>query len=96
MLSKTILAVCGAIVLGGAIGAPALARTAAHHHHATVHRHMPAGSASDHAGRDAEGYASARDCAARLPYQPGDGAIRIQDRFYRESVGDPFWAGECR
>jgi hypothetical protein len=56
-LNKTILALCGAIALGGAIGAPALARTVTHHHHATVHRHMPAGRASDHAGRDAEGYA---------------------------------------
>jgi hypothetical protein len=27
--------------------------------------------------------------------QPGDAAIMIQDRFYRESIGLPFDAGEC-
>jgi hypothetical protein len=39
---------------------------------------------------DEERYAK---CFARM--QPGDMAIFIQDRGYRESLGVPFWQGEC-
>jgi hypothetical protein len=90
MLTKTKTAFAIAMALGAISIGPAMAK---HRSHApSAHQQM---AARVH-GRDAEGYASPQDCAARLPRQPGDAAILIQDRFYRESIGDPFWTGECR
>jgi hypothetical protein len=45
-------------------------------------------------------YASSSNCSASKQtnpsrMQPGETAIMIQDRFYRESVGVPFDNGEC-
>jgi hypothetical protein len=91
MLTKTKIAISIALALGAISVGPAMAKHRTHGHHMSVVQH----AATVH-GRDAEGYASREDCAARLPRQPGDAAILIQDRFFRETNGDPFWVGECR
>jgi hypothetical protein len=93
MLTKTKIALSLAMALGTISIGPATAKHRSHDHRAPIVQQQVA--ARTH-GRDAEGYASPQDCAARLPPQPGDAAILIQDRFYRESIGDPFWTGECR
>jgi hypothetical protein len=88
MLTKTKIAFALAMALGTISIGPAMAKHRSHH--------APQQVATRAHGVDAEGYASPQDCAARLPRQPGDAAILIQDRFFRESNGDPFWFGECR
>jgi hypothetical protein len=93
MLTKTKIALSIAMALGAIAIGPAMAKHRSHGHHVlTAQRQVPAHAHQ----RDAEGYASPADCAARLPPQPGDAAILIQDRFFRETNGDPFWFGECR
>jgi hypothetical protein len=93
MRTRTKMAFSIALALGTMSIGPAMAKHRPHDHRVPTAQQQAAAPAH---GRDAEGYASPQDCAARLPRQPGDAAILIQDRFFRESMGDPFWFGECR
>jgi hypothetical protein len=89
MLSKIGMALFITAVCVGS-SATAVVRHKPHQHHHT--RVAQSQQQPRVYGCSAEGFAKSSDYFSHM--QPGEMAIMIQDRGYRESVGSPFWSCE--